>query len=224
LHRKRIQETTFAIPHHHRIAQWLASRWSETTMNPNPRLFSFVGGSDGRWKVTASRAIAGDTLPAVERLSMVAGNIAPVPSAAAWVLRGATSNERYVTRPEKEQLLAKQPALDRLEADCAVLIPIRKKAKWWSLAQDERRAIFEAQSHHTQIGLEYLPAIARRLHHCRDLSEPEPFDFLTWFEFAKKDTAEFDRLLARLRASEEWKYVEREVEIRLTRDIEGETK
>ena len=46
----------------------------------------------------------------------------------------------------------------------------------------------------------------------------EPFDFLTWFEFEKKDTAEFNKLLVRLRASEEWKYVERDVEIRLTRD------
>ena len=26
-----------------------------------------------------------------------------------------------------------------------------------------------------------LPAIARRLHHCRDLGESEPFDFLTLF-------------------------------------------
>ena len=123
-----------------------------------------------------------------------------------------------MTRLEKEQLLAKSPTLGRPGADCAVLIPIRKNAKWWALTQDERRAIFEEQSHHSQIGLDYLPAIARRLHHCRDLGEAEPFDFLTWFEFANTDTAEFDKLLARLRASEEWKYVEREVEVRLVRD------
>ena len=193
-------------------------------MNPNLRLFSFVGGRDGLWKITAARAIAGDALPAVERLNIVAGNIASPPAAAAWVLRGATSNERYATRPEKEQLLAKQPALGRPEADCAVLIPIRKNAKWWALTQDERREIFEAQSHHTQIGQEYLPAIARRLHHCRDLSAAEPFDFLTWFEFAKNDTADFDRMLARLRASAEWKYVEREVELRLTLDKQDATR
>ena len=155
---------------------------------------------------------------AVERLEIIADNVAPMAAGAAWVLRGVTSNERYVTRPEKVQLLAKQEGLDRPEAACAVLIPIRKNAKWWAMTQDERRKIFEEQSHHTQIGLEYLPAIARRLHHCRDLAAPEPFDFLTWFEFAEKETAEFDKLLARLRASEEWKYVEREVEIRLTRD------
>ena len=192
-------------------------------MNSNPRLFSFVGGREGRWKVIASRAIAGDVLPAIERLNIVAGDVASS-AGAGWVLRGVTSNERYVTRPEKEQLVTKSPALGRPETDCAVLIPIKKNAKWWTLTQDERRQIFEEQSHHTQIGLEYLPAIARRLHHCRDLTEPEPFDFLTWFEFAKIDTAEFDRLLARLRKSEEWKFVEREVEIRVVHDNSAATK
>lgn len=186
-------------------------------MNPNPRLFSFLGGCEGQWKVTASRAIAGDVLPAIERLNIIPSRVASA-LGAVWMLRGVTSNERYVTRPEKEQLVVKSPALGRSEADCAVLIPIKKNAKWWTLTQDERRQIFEEQSHHTQIGLEYLPTIARRLHHCRDLAEPEPFDFLTWFEFAKKDTAEFDQLLARLRSSEEWKYVEREVEIRVVPD------
>ena len=191
------------------------------SMNPNPRLFSFVGGRVGPWKLVESRVITGDALPAVEWLNIVAENVAPMAAGAAWVLRGVTSNERYVTRPEKEQLLARQEGLGRPQADCAVLIPIRKNTKWWAMTQDERRKIFEEQSHHTHIGLDYLPAIARRLHHCRDLAAPEPFDFLTWFEFAKKDTAEFDKLLARLRASEEWKYVEREVEIRLTRDQPG---
>ena len=187
-------------------------------MTPNPRLFSFVGGRAGPWKDIESRPIKGDALPAIERLDIVAENVAPTMAGAAWVLHGVTSNERYVTRPEKKQLLAKQQGLGRPEADCAVLIPIRKNGKWWAMTQDERRKIFEEQSLHTQIGLDYLPAIARRLHHCRDLAAPEPFDFLTWFEFAKKDTAEFDKLLARLRASEEWKYVEREVELRVTRD------
>lgn len=186
-------------------------------MNPDPRLFSFVGGREGRWKATESRTTTGDALPAIERLNIVPGDVAPLPAGAVWLLRGATSNERYVTRPKKEQLVAKSPALGRPEADSAVLIPIKKNAKWWAITQDERRAVFEEQSHHTQIGLDYLPAIARRLHHCRDLSEAEPFDFLTWFEFAKADTAEFDKLLARLRVLAEWQYVDREVEIRLMR-------
>jgi len=64
--------------------------------------------------------------------------------------------------------------------------------------------------------LRYLPAVARRLHHSRDLGEP--FDFLTWFEYAPEHSAAFEELVVRLRASEEWKYVDREVDIRLVRD------
>ncbi len=186
-------------------------------MNANPRLYSFVGGVAGHWAVSDSRAIIGEGLPEISCLDYVSGNIATTPEGASWVLRGATSNERYVTREEKDQLLAKQPAIGRQDADCAVLIPIRKSAAWWALTQDERRRVFEEQSHHNQIGMEYLPAIARRLHHCRDLSESEPFDFLTWFEFEDKHAAAFDGLLERLRASEEWKFVERECELRLRR-------
>jgi hypothetical protein len=63
-----------------------------------------------------------------------------------------------------------------------------------------------------------LPAVARKLHHCRDLSDSEPFDFLTWFEFAPADELAFDQLLAELRATGEWAFVEREVDIRLVRE------
>jgi hypothetical protein len=105
------------------------------------------------------------------------------------------------------------------------LIPITKSAAWWSLAQDERERFFNAPPpaapDHTAIGMHYLPAIARQLLHGRDLGEP--FDFLTWFEFAPGDTPAFDELLARLRATEEWSYVEREVEIRVSRDTKRST-
>jgi len=121
----------------------------------------------------------------------------------------------YVMRAEKNEIVAKQQGLARPEATCGALIPIRKNAAWWELTQDERRSVFE-QSKHVQIGLQYLPAVARKLHHCRDLSENEPFDFLNWFEYAPIHEVEFNRLLSELRASEEWKYVDREVDIRLT--------
>jgi len=110
----------------------------------------------------------------------------------------------------------KQPGLARVEAKCAALIPVKKSARWWDLAQDERRAIFEERSEHIKIGLKYLPAVARRLHHCRDLGEP--FDFLTWFEYAPSDTEAFEELVGILRQSDEWSYVEREVDIRLVRE------
>jgi chlorite dismutase len=100
---------------------------------------------------------------------------------------------------------------------CALsLIPIRKSDAWWELAQDERRAIFEGRSAHIAIGSRYLPAIARRLYHGRDLGEP--FNFLTWFEFSPQDAGAFDDLVGRLRETEEWRHVAREVEVRLSRE------
>jgi hypothetical protein len=183
----------------------------------NPRLFTFVGGKVGKWSVVSAKAIVGDPLPAVDRLDIVTGAVAALPKGGKWMLRGVTSNDRYVTRDEKKRLIKKQAALGRPEATHMALIPIRKSAKWWALTQDERRAIFEEKSKHVTIGLKYLPGVARRLHHCRDLGESEPFDFLTLFDFAKTDARAFDDMLVELRATEEWKFVEREVDIRLVR-------
>jgi chlorite dismutase len=118
--------------------------------------------------------------------------------------------------PEQNSLTAVQEYSGRPEATCAALIPITKSAAWWALTQDERRAIFEDRSAHIAAGLRYLPAIARRLHHGRDLGET--FDFLTWFEFAPQHAAAFDQLVGVLRDTEEWNYVEREVDIRLVRE------
>ena len=95
--------------------------------------------------------------------------------------------------------------------------PDKKSDAWWSLTQDERRDVLELQSRHIEIGLKYLPPIARRLHHCRDLGVVQPFDFLTWFEFAPAHESLFADLLQALRATPEWRYVEREMEVRLER-------
>ena len=96
------------------------------------------------------------------------------------------------------------------EASCGALIPIRKSAAWWELTQEERRQIFEDKSRHIADSLKYLPAIARQLYHCRDLGEP--FDFLTWFEYAPEHVDACSRnWSACCAATEEWTYVEREV-------------
>lgn len=181
------------------------------------RLFAFVGGDSGLWRIVGTETIVGKSLPEAKRLNVISASELQPETNAPWVLRGITSNERYVMREEKNEIVVKQQGLARPEATCAALIPIRKNAAWWELTQDERRSVFE-KSKHIQIGLNYLPAVARKLHHCRDLSENEPFDFLNWFEFAPTHEAEFNALLSELRATEEWKYVDREVDIRLVRE------
>ena len=185
------------------------------TSAPTPRLFTFVGASSGAWRVEQLRTVVGEGLPGVSHVGVVAGDAGG--TASSWHLRGIVSNERYVERAEKDALVARQEGLGRPASTRAALIPLRKNAAWWALTQDERRQVFEAQSAHIAIGLQYLPAIARRLHHCRDLSPDEPFDFLTWFEYAPGDAAAFEALVAKLRESPEWRFVEREVDVRLVK-------
>lgn len=177
--------------------------------------YSFIGGNNGPWRVTSTTAVIGSPLAVVPRLNVLNVPASQLTEPSTWVLQGFTSNVRYAERHEINQLRAKQEGLNRPSALCAALIPIKKNTEWWAMSQDERRAIFETQSHHTEIGLDYLPAIARQLHHCRDLGEP--FDFLTWFEYAPEHAEAFDSLLERLRAAQEWDYVEHEVDIRLVR-------
>lgn len=182
------------------------------------RVFSFLAGHRGPWQITQISCLVGEPLPPAGRLAMVTGTPDSSPDPVAWTLRGIRSNERYVNRQERGQLTGAQQGLGRPASSCAALIPIRKTAAWWMLTQDERRAIFEEQSHHIQVGLKHLPPVARQLHHCRDLSEQEPFDFLTWFEYAPEYESAFDEMLAEMRASEEWAYVDREIDIRVVRD------
>ena len=180
-----------------------------------PLIVLFVGASTGRWSIERLDTVAGSPLAPASRLEVIEGHAARPAADAVWVLRGVTSNERNVTTGEHRELTARQPPLGRARATRAALIPVKKSEAWWDLAQDERRRIFTDSSRHIGTGLEYLPAVARRLHHGRDLGEP--FDFLTWFEFAPEHAAAFDELVRRLRATEEWTYVEREIDLRLAR-------
>ncbi len=180
---------------------------------------TFRGGQSGGWRVTSIARVKGETLARVPALSVITSEaiaLPLLPSQTAWRLAGVISHLRYVERPEKEQLTAVQAGLGRPEASCAALIPIRKTSAWWELTQEERRRIFEDKSHHIAASLKYLPAIARQLYHCRDLGEP--FDFLTWFEYAPEHADAFEELVAMLRATEEWSYVEREVDVRVVRE------
>ncbi len=178
---------------------------------------TFTGGETGGWQVTRLETVTGEGLPTAPRMSIASGPQIPPQTAASWQLTAFASNVRYVERPEKERLAALQAPLGRPHATCAALIPIRKSQAWWEMTQDERRCVFEARSQHISYSLKYLPAIARQLYHCRDLDQP--FDFLTWFEFAPIDANAFEDLVGYLRTTEEWRYVEREVDVRLVAAI-----
>ncbi len=179
------------------------------------KLVNFLGGNKGVWAVEKMETVAGSPLDIVSHIDIINGEFDALTRESTWVIRGVTSNSRYTTRTEKNLLAERQPPLDRSEATCAALIPIRKSDAWWELAQDERRELLEVQSQHIKTGIDYLPAIARRLHHSRDLGEE--FDFLTWFEYAPRDAPAFEELVGKLRRTVEWNYIEREIDIRLVR-------
>jgi hypothetical protein len=187
---------------------------------PSLTRVTFRGADAGEWIVDAIKAVRGAALPAAAALARLEGpDFAPPDPGAAWSLRGVVSYERYLHRAEKQRLVAIQEGLGRPGSRRAALIPIRKSEAWWSLSQDERRDVFESRSAHIALGTRYLPAIARRLYHARDLGEP--FDFLTWFEFSEADGGAFDELVGRLRETEEWRYVAQEVEVRVRRASPG---
>ena len=179
-------------------------------------IFDFVGNTTGEWKVKSMTTLKGEPIESVSHLKKVPGNLVQSETGI-WTLKGIISNLRYTEKEDKDKLVAIQEDLGRPDATLAAFIAIRKSEAWWNLAQDERRKIMENKSQHTQTGMKYLPAIARKLFHSRDIGET--FDFLTWFEYAPADADAFEELLAALRKTEEWNYVDREIDIRLVKSI-----
>lgn len=179
-------------------------------------IYDFIGNNHGEWEVLSMARIKGHPIETVSHITKVPSTLVQNETGI-WSLKGVISNLRYTEKEEKAKLIAIQEDLGREKATLAAFIPIRKSEEWWNLAQDERRKIMEIKSHHTQTGMKYLPAIARKLFHSRDIGEP--FDFLTWFEYAPADAEAFEELLYALRKTEEWNYVDREIDIRLKKMV-----
>ncbi len=164
-----------------------------------PALVAFVAGFEGLWLIEGMTAPVGEPLPPAARLSVVEGAAAET-AQGRWVLRGVVAGQGEDGR-------ADQLPLGRPEARCAALVAVRMSPAWWERAEEDRRAL--------SANIQHGPAISRRLLRARD--RDEPFDVLTWFEFAPDLQAELNDVAARLRDSDEWSYVEREAEIRLIR-------
>ncbi len=88
---------------------------------------TFAGGEIGSWAVERLETIAGAPLEPTSRLEVIEGKAASrLDERPAWILRGVTSNERYVSRIEHDALVTKQERLGRAESTRAALIPITK--------------------------------------------------------------------------------------------------
>ena len=174
--------------------------------------YLFVGGTAGSWSLKKQSVIMGEPMPEISHLNIVGPDDNQLIQNPTWILRGFTSNIRYTNHKEDVELKQRSAPIGRVEATHGAMIILKKSAAWWNLAQDERRAIFEEESQHIQIGMKFLPEIARRLHHSRDLNEP--FDFITWFEYAPEHETAFSDLADQLRATKEWRYIDREIDYR----------
>ena len=72
-------------------------------------------------------AYRGSGLEAVDYIEASHGDIQHSVDAK-WILQGLTSNVRYANSAEVAALKARQPVLNRPEATCAALIPVKKAA------------------------------------------------------------------------------------------------
>lgn len=183
--------------------------------HPEESVYTYVGGTSGAWQVTGQSVRHGTPLAQVTHVDVHGSHLDRNPTGAAWILSGMVRNTRYVTREEFLPQGIRNRAGIAQPPTCAALIPIRRSPVWWQLGREAKREVLEAQSQSTPRGLQNLSAMIRRWQYRLDLSEQ--FDCVTWFEYEPRDSAAFDDLLAVWRASEEWKFVDRECDIRLVR-------
>src|SRR5438132_107489 len=75
-----------------------------------PVSVAFVGSTSGTWTVDGMEAVRGPALAPASHVEVIEGLAADAPvGAVSWVLRGVTSNERYLTRVERDALAARPP-------------------------------------------------------------------------------------------------------------------
>jgi hypothetical protein len=177
-------------------------------------------------KIEASKGEAGVTIKpgsTLVRVETAAKLTVPTEAKALMLLlQGVPQHLEYMTKAQRDKL-SSRPEFPPSRDTVAVIIPIRKSSAWWALAHDERRIHFEkteGKQGHTAIGAPYVDRIHRKLYHTRYAVETMDHDFITYFEFDRAQKDDFKRLLAALRDTEanpEWKYVDHEYEIWMTK-------
>lgn len=181
---------------------------------PAEAFYSYVGGSSGAWTVTELTSRRGRLLEPVTHVDIIQGPPTRLPQGASWILSGIVRQTRYVSL--EETLTGNRFGRStNQEPTCAALIPILHSAEWWELGDATRQQMVGMNSRAATRGLSSLSAMIYRWQHGQDLSKQ--FDSVTWFEYEPRDSNAFEELLRDLRGSVEWKYVDRECDIRLVR-------
>lgn len=92
------------------------------------------------------------------------------------VMHGLTKKPNYVPGfPDQMKTDLKTPS-EAGENPYAIVIPIRKSAEWWELAQEKRTALMQE---HTAATLPFLKTVKRKLYHSGGFGD---VDFITYFE------------------------------------------
>lgn len=178
-------------------------------------------------KVVAVRGEPGVTIepgsPLV-RVETAARLLAPQGAQPRLLFHGLPQHLEYTSAKQRADLIkSSRPEIPPGKDTVAVIIPIHKSSEWWALPHDERMSHFQPGGDtigHTAIGAGYTPQIYRKLYHTRYVVESTGHDFITYFEFDRAHSEAFKSLLEQLRDQKqnpEWKYVDREYEIWLTK-------
>ena len=178
-------------------------------------------------KVVPNRGKAGVAIePGSALIRMETATRIPVETANANALlfHGLPQHLQYTSGEQRSDLNKRsRTELPPGKDTVAVIVPIRKTTAWWTLPADERMGYFQKKGDkigHTAIGAKYVERIYRKLYHTRYAVESTDHDFITYFEFERKHTDDFKSLLAQLRDPQqnpEWKFVDREYEIWMTK-------
>ena len=184
----------------------------------NSPSFSFVAGDRGRWEVTSVAPVIGETLEWVPFLEIRNEYLMNVPVDFSWLLRGITSTRRYTNNVQQVNTMAAQPQLGRPEATCAALIPVRKSREWWDMTFEERKQIFESNSIRYP-KIRTVRNICPASHASSTIAVIWASRLISWHgSNTRPRTPLLSRILSQLSGlQKEWKYVDREVDVRLVR-------
>ena len=121
-------------------------------------------------------------------------------SVTADTLVGVTKLRRYINQEHSPELTTSLNAATYQDAEpqFAIVIPVKKSARWWNLPEADRLKEIET---HTRKALPYLDRVKRELYHSTGLDD---LDFITYFETA--DLQAFQELCTELMAIPENEY------------------
>lgn len=94
---------------------------------------------------------------------------------------GITKKANYVPTFPDDLKTAMKTTTEPGPKPYAIVIPIRKDAEWWTMAQDGRDQMMKE---HADATVAYLKTVKRKLYHSSGLDD---LDFITYFETAKLD-------------------------------------